>query len=75
MRTIIDLPPDQLRALDAWREAEGISRAEAVRRAIARLLGSSEQRSADLERTRGLWARRAEDGLEAQERLRREWDR
>jgi hypothetical protein len=30
-RTIVDLPPEQLRALDAWREAHGVSRAEAVR--------------------------------------------
>jgi metal-responsive CopG/Arc/MetJ family transcriptional regulator len=75
MRTIIDLPPEQLRALDAWRNEHGVSRAEAVRQAIARLLGADDQRGANLARTRGLWADRSEDGLAYQERMRDEWER
>ena len=43
MRTIIDLPEEQVRGLAALCEAQGISRAEAVRRAVARLL-AEEQR-------------------------------
>jgi metal-responsive CopG/Arc/MetJ family transcriptional regulator len=35
MRTIVDLPDEQLAALDAYTKSEGISRAEAVRRAVA----------------------------------------
>ena len=35
MRTIVDLPSDQIAALDAYTKAEGISRAEGVRRAVA----------------------------------------
>jgi metal-responsive CopG/Arc/MetJ family transcriptional regulator len=38
MRTIVDLPDDQVRGLAALCESHGISRAEAVRRAVARLL-------------------------------------
>jgi metal-responsive CopG/Arc/MetJ family transcriptional regulator len=75
MRTIIDLPPEQLRALDAWREAHGVSRAEAVRQAIARLLEADDQRGEVFAKTRGLWAARDEDGLAYQERMRSEWDR
>ena len=35
MRTIVDLPDEQIRALDAYSKKHGVSRAEAVRRAIA----------------------------------------
>ena len=34
MRTIVDIPENQLAALDAWCEREKISRAEAVRQAL-----------------------------------------
>jgi hypothetical protein len=37
-RTIVDIPGTQLRDLDALCESLGISRAEAVRRAIVRFL-------------------------------------
>ncbi len=75
MRTIIDLPNDQLAALDAWRAPRGVSRAEAVRRAVAKLLDDDEARLDAMEATRGLWKDRGEDGLAYQERLRAEWDR
>jgi hypothetical protein len=35
VRTIVDLPEEQIKALDAYRKRHGISRAEAVRRAVA----------------------------------------
>ena len=38
MRTIVDLPEEQLRKLAALCRREKISRAEAVRRAVGRLL-------------------------------------
>ncbi len=34
MRTIVDLPEAQIKALELYRKREGISRAEAVRRAV-----------------------------------------
>jgi len=72
MRTIVDLPPAYLEALDAWRRGEGISRAEAVRRAIAEHL---QRHHADTSRAFGLWRERRLDSVEHQRRLRREWDR
>lgn len=74
MRTIVELPEDQLRALDAWREARGISRAEAVRRAVANLLADEVQVRAAVESAFGLWSDRGLDGLDEQRRLRGEWD-
>lgn len=38
MRTIADLPEEQIRALDAYSKKYGVSRAEAVRRAVANFL-------------------------------------
>ena len=50
-----------------------MSRAEAVRRAVAGLLEEADQRPAAIQRTAGLWGDRAEDGLAMQRRLRDEW--
>lgn len=74
MRTIIELPKDQLRALDAWRRARGVSRAEAVRRAVAILLEDEARARAAVEAAFGIWRDRAVDGLAEQERIRAEWD-
>ncbi|HEY0871946.1 MAG TPA: ribbon-helix-helix protein, CopG family [Vicinamibacterales bacterium] len=72
MRTIIDLPPEQLEAIDGICRREGISRAEAIRQAVALL---TRERAASRSGVAfGLWrGKRQVDGLEYQERLRREW--
>ena len=72
MRTIIELPSDQLTALDALCARDGISRAEAVRRAVAEHL--ARERSARPDEAFGLWRRRPVDGVAYQQRLRGEWD-
>jgi hypothetical protein len=72
MRTIIDLAADQLEALDAWCRAEGISRAEGVRRAIVQQVRHVRRQQPDA--AFGLWRGRKEDGLEYERRIRREWD-
>lgn len=74
MRTIIDLPETQLHALDAWRKSRGVSRAEAVRRAVAHLLDDEQERRAAIDAAFGLWKDEVEDGLIVQERLRADWD-
>jgi metal-responsive CopG/Arc/MetJ family transcriptional regulator len=71
MRTIIELPKEQLADLDSHCRREGISRAEAIRRAVAAML---DERSKDQAAGAfGLWRGRAEDALAEQERLRGEW--
>lgn len=74
MRTIVEIPEDQLRALDAWREARGLSRAEAVRRAVAGLLEDATHTRAAVDAAFGIWRHRGVDGLAEQDRLRGEWD-
>jgi metal-responsive CopG/Arc/MetJ family transcriptional regulator len=43
MRTIIDIPPDLLARLDSWASRANISRAEAVRRALATAMDAPRQ--------------------------------
>jgi hypothetical protein len=64
---------DQLEALDALCKRDNISRAEAVRRAVAEHV--RRHRGAGENRAFGLWQGRREDGLTYQRRVRREWDR
>ena len=72
MRTIVDLPAEQVQSLDEWCRREGVSRAEAVRRAVAEHL--RQHQTGGTERAFGIWRTMTEDGLAYQERLRSEWD-
>lgn len=71
MRTIIELPEEQLTGLDGWCRREGISRAEAIRRAVAAML--AERAKGEAAGAFGLWRGRAEDALAEQEKIRNEW--
>lgn len=72
MRTIIELPGDQVDALDALCRRDGISRAEAVRRAVALLVGAKGALASGT--AFGVWRDRREDGLVYQDRVRgTEW--
>lgn len=73
MRTIIDLPAPQLDALDAICARDGISRAEAIRRAVAAMIAGVTV--ADRSAAYGLWRGRGLDGLTYERTLRGEWDR
>ena len=71
MRTIIELPAEQLEALDALCRRESISRAEAIRRAVA--LQMHTERAASADRAFGLWKDRRNTGVDYERRIRREW--
>lgn len=70
MRTIIELPGDQIEALDALCRRDRISRAAAIRRAVTLLVRSEGVRAAGA--AFGIWRDRREDGLAYQERVRAE---
>ena len=72
MRTIVELPEQQIEALKAMSEQEGLSRAELMRRAIAEYLAHHQGRVG--ESAFGLWHDQGEDGLTRQQKLRQEWD-
>jgi len=73
MRTLVDIPDDQLAELAKIARQEKVSRAALVRRAVANLLEASRANPKDaLAASFGLWGP-GEDGLAYQERLRSEW--
>ncbi len=74
MRTIIDLPQDQLDALDELSRRDAISRAEAVRRAVTAYVIQRRPPERVAEGF-GLWKGRTGDGRAYEDRLRREWTR
>ena len=71
MRTIIELPDDQLEALADLCRSDGISRAEAIRQAIAQYTRG--RRSKARAAAFGVWRDRPIDGLEYERQLRGEW--
>lgn len=72
MRTIIDIPEQDRRRLDELCQTEAISRAEAVRQAVAEYLRHRQPPAgADVF---GLWRVRGEDALTYEDRVRTEWD-
>ncbi len=79
VRTIIDLPDDQIQALAEYCAREHISRAEAVRRAVGRLVQSPDEmkarREAAIKATFGMWKDRGVTTDEYLAELRTEWDR
>ncbi len=75
MRTLVNIPEQDLELLNAISKSEQISRAEIVRRAIAEYLALHKGKDSGIDEAFGLWTERAEDGLAYQERMRGEWER
>ena len=73
MRTIVDIPDQQLDSLGSICQREGISRAEAVRRAVASYL--EEQTDTSTDDAYGIWQKRKVDGVAYQRKLRAEWSK
>lgn len=71
MRTIIDLPDEQIRRLRLLCQRDGISRAEAIRRALASMLAS--QKSGSRAEAFGAWSGKKKDSKKMVRALRAEW--
>jgi hypothetical protein len=72
MRTLVDLPEEELEQLNLLSKARRVSRAALIRQAVA---GYLEQNKTGLESSFGLWKKKSVDGVKYQERLRGEWER
>jgi len=70
MRTLVDIPDRQIKELTAICEIEKVSRAEAIRQAIASYI--EKKKPATVEAF-GLWKSHKVDGLAYQEQVRSEW--
>lgn len=76
MRTIIDLHEAQIKALDSYRKKEGISRAEAVRRAVEAFVPRRPKGGFDFAAHPAFGSSkryRKEDSVKTVRRLREEW--
>jgi metal-responsive CopG/Arc/MetJ family transcriptional regulator len=71
MRTLVDIPEDDIEMLNELSAARRVSRSELVRSAISLYLRTNGSELTD--GAFGLWAERKEDGLAYQKRLRSEW--
>ena len=71
MRTLVDIPEDELEELTALSRSRRVSRAELIRQAVSGFLAENR---AGLAESFGMWRRRGVDGVRYQERLRGEWD-
>jgi metal-responsive CopG/Arc/MetJ family transcriptional regulator len=71
MRTIVDLPDEQLGALARLCEEQNISRAEAVRRAVGNLIKENAAKQKDV--GFGIWRHKRIDGRKYVEKQRTEW--
>jgi hypothetical protein len=73
MRTLVDIPETELEALNALSKAEGISRAESIRRAISAYveLNRPPAKHAGF----GLWKDKGINTDEFLRNIRSEWDR
>lgn len=80
MRTIVDLPEDDVKTLDMMGKRDDLSRAELVRRAVSQYLEAEKEKSAGvLDQYFGLFKDDPDvfdglDGLAWQEKMRSEWD-
>lgn len=77
MRTIIDLPEDQIRELADYCARENVSRAEAIRRAVSHYLASreAERREQAFREGFGVWKDKGIDTDTFLREIRAEWDR
>jgi len=75
MRTLIDLPEDDMRWLDRKASETGRSRAAVVREAVSQYRAGEATKG--IERYFGLWKDRSDivDGLDYERKIRAEWDR
>ena len=72
MRTLVDIPAEDLDLLNGVVKTLAMSRAEFVRRAISKSL--EPHRRSQKQEAFGIWANRPVDGLKYQERMREEWE-
>lgn len=71
MRTLVDMSEAQIDALDLIAKRERRSRAALIRTAVDDYL--ARHRRHEVEDGFGLWGERKVDGLDYQEKVRREW--
>lgn len=77
MRTIIDLPDEQIRALDRVQKQQKLSRAAIIRAAVTAYLRDHGKADLSARAAFGLWKKAGakKDGVSYQRAMRGEWER
>lgn len=75
MRTIVDIPEDQIEALDRLRGPRKVSRSALIRAAVKVYLREHDTPGLKDLPGFGSWKGKGEDGLDYQRKVREEWDR
>lgn len=70
MRTLVDIPDSKIDVLAKICTKANISRAEAIRRAIDAFIQINSPKQSE---AFGLWKKHTEDGVEYENRMRKEW--
>ncbi len=73
MRTIVELPDEQVEALGNICAQEKVSRAEIIRRAVGNYI--QEKQSGKGQNAFGLWKKKKINSLKYESRLRAEWEK
>ena len=77
MRTIVDLPKEQIKALDTYAKSKGISRAAVMREAVASYLPAKKKKKIDWLKHPSFGSEKMPKGFDSVEyvrKLRAEWD-
>lgn len=77
LRTIVDIPKEQIEALDTYAKAKGISRAAVVREAVATYLPAKKKKKIDWHKHPAFGSEKMPkdfDSVEYVRKLRAEWD-
>lgn len=74
MRTLVDIPDEDIKSLDVLATKSKRSRASAIREAVKLYLVQNSNKDW-IDDAFGLWSDRKIDGLEYQRKVRAEWDR
>jgi hypothetical protein len=77
MRTIVDLPKEQIEALDSYAKSKGISRAAAVRESVAAYIPAKKKKKIDWRKHPAFGSEKPPKGFDSVEyvrKLRGEWD-
>jgi Ribbon-helix-helix protein, copG family len=77
MRTIVDLPKEQIEALDTYAKAKGVSRAAVVREAVATYLPAKKKKKVSFRDHPSFGSEKMPKGFDSVEyvrKLRAEWD-
>lgn len=77
MRTIIEIPDDDVNVLDKMSKQEECSRAAIIRNAIKDYIEKNKEQhsSAVLSQAFGMWQKTPVDGLSYEDKIRNEWNK